>query len=795
MDIEPLIKPEASPVIHSHSSSKYSSLAPSLKQLLILFVLIKVFLLVLWLLWMNGSFNTVFYAGTIRPLKDQLNLNFTGIYQDTLSYYTQFKASTPAPPLGLSLQHTNSTSNGGIWECKMPDKDPWHADMLPYLNPLDTWKCTPKFVPMTQFNSTTVRNINLLSLRSEFAKEHKCRFKCLYPQDDYKYRPGNWTEVTQPTQPQCDIFEVQCFKGEFTNKTPDQADIYHQIFRPDLPHGIQLELTAQLNTTTVLTTTTPLPPTTPALPKIEPVKDKPDNPKKGKREVKMESEKTDKENAYGIHMVIFDSVSRSNFYRSMQRFVYLLREEYEAIPFHNMNKVAINSLGNAIALLFGKQMEVLPKSPLNAEEIPPDATYARSEICYGRYMDDEPSLILSMLRKLGYKTMMAEDWARGALNWPSCYGFKKSPVDHYMRPFQLRAEENGRQEKGVGWKDYQDARCRETYSDIMNYFKEFVNAYDDVTKKFSLSWMSTLAHDYLNQLYHADNDFYRWFQELAPKLENSFVFVMADHGLRFGGQRWTPTGTMEDNNPFLFISLPKKLRHNSTLRRIMEENSKLLLSHHDTYATLLSIVKESHKWDGSTWDPIWPKPEDIPNLPPMHGSSLFHSPMKQPRDCPSLRIPFSYCQCEQKFVEIVAESGPIAGRLIQDLAQASVDKINKDIADLKYTDKCEKLSIDSCNDCKKECDKCKIKLEEMELQRAPGAAPQDETITEKTYRISFQTTPGGGQFSTSVEFVSEQFERQNTHGDQSKCAVDEPKIQPYCYCKDLAKTTQDDKKS
>jgi len=50
---------------------------------------------------------------------------------------------------------------------------------------------------------------------------------------------------------------------------------------------------------------------------------------------------------------------------------------------------------------------------------------------------------------------------------------------------------------------------------------------------------------------------------------------------------------VEDNNPALFISLPKKLRRNEKLKAALEANSRQLVTHHDVYATLVAIAKVS----------------------------------------------------------------------------------------------------------------------------------------------------------------------------------------------------------
>lgn len=46
-----------------------------------------------------------------------------------------------------------------------------------------------------------------------------------------------------------------------------------------------------------------------------------------------------------------------------------------------------------------------------------------------------------------------------------------------------------------------------------------------------------------------------FFRKHVDNLNSSFVIVMGDHGLRFGGIRQTSPGTIEDNNPLLTVTV------------------------------------------------------------------------------------------------------------------------------------------------------------------------------------------------------------------------------------------------
>uniref|UniRef100_A0AC34FKE5 Sulfatase N-terminal domain-containing protein n=1 Tax=Panagrolaimus sp. ES5 TaxID=591445 RepID=A0AC34FKE5_9BILA len=499
---------------------------------------------------------------------------------------------------------------------------------------------------------------------------------------------GRWIKVINGTKPECDVIEVEC--KSFKN---NEVEIFYQYLHAQIYRN---------------TTKIPLP----SLPKP---------PEK-----------------YDVHIIILDSVGRTQFIRSMPKTLQILRGEYEAVPFRHLNKIGLNSRPNGNALLLGKALKPIPKSPFSRgypSDFPNDncKTYLDNEQFIGfRYQDD------------GYVTMMAEDWSRGVFTYPNCHGFQKTPMDHYMKPFQRICKRS----KTINKIIHLDS-CREPHHDIMDYLKNFVKAYPD-KPKFSLSWMSRLTHDQQNALSSSDDYFYRFFKYNQKDFENSFVFFMGDHGLRYGKVREKLIGEIEDNNPFLYISAPKLLRNNPKLMLQLKDNSKELITHYDIYATLNEIAQ--------------PKNPRIVE-PLLHGASLFH-PLPYPRTCDSLRIPFEYCICRaQKTLLPKNNTIGIAA------AKIMIDQINFELSTSNETSNiCSKLSLD---------ESAEIKVEDYGGEQAL-----------RINKITFSTIPGNALFwgvisydpsNENIEIISSKFPRLNSYGRQAKCAK-KSSLASYCYC-------------
>ncbi|RCN48828.1 hypothetical protein ANCCAN_05111 [Ancylostoma caninum] len=414
------------------------------------------------------------------------------------------------------------------------------------------------------------------------AKNVTCRGRCLTRRSDFANNIGRWVNVDEADF-ECEIVETLCSNAK-------GRDVYQMV------HAQIIE----------------------------------------KNDTKLYKERSRSKNYHNVYVILLDSIASTQGTRNLPQTMHFFEKSMEAVSFPHINKVGLNSRPNGVALWFGKSMEKVDRKLFGLPDIEPDWSY--NYFCT-RYVDNETFLMREFSER-GYKTLLAEDWSRGTLNWPTCKGFKKQPTDHYMRPFQLALEKNVSK---LLERTYNKANCIEQHQDILRYLEDFINSYKGIPK-FGWIWLSLLGHDHESGVIHADPDFQRFLLHNKKKLDDSFVIILGDHGLRGGRVTHTKLGSLEMNNPMFSISVPKKLRKSTDILSILRENSARLQTHYDIRATLLDILKYQPSSNFTDRSYVAFNGE--------YGTSLLRTQPSVERTCKNLPIPISYCTCQYPLKQV-----------------------------------------------------------------------------------------------------------------------------------------------
>ncbi|GMR41382.1 hypothetical protein PMAYCL1PPCAC_11577, partial [Pristionchus mayeri] len=515
-----------------------------------------------------------------------------------------------------------------------------------------------------------------------------CRARAILHATEYRHDPKEWHDVEEEFVFENDIVEVECLIANVTVYN----FLHYQIWRKDAP-------------------------------------------KRQQRSV---------ERRPSVHIIVLDSIGASHGRRAFEQTYKYIKKEFGAVEMLHMNKVGENSRPNGVAFLFGKLIERINRKMFGLPSRVGD--WNRSIVC-NSFLDDR-GFILKDFEKKGYKTLMAEDWDKGVFNWPGCLGFKNQPTTHYMRPFQLRMKHGNTK---VLRKTMNGMNCFENHLHLNGYHEKFFAAYPDVPTA-TLTWASDLGHDSPLNPFHADVQFKEFFERNREEFDNSFIFFMGDHGLRFGWYRYDPVGRRDVNNPMLMLSVPKRLRDDPHLMANLQNNSRQLLTLFDTHATLTDIV-ETFSRDGP------PNFNETIEKPYLSGHSLLRPLPDRPRNCKSLPIPPQYCLCEivRERLNITADHAGIG------VAIAAV--VNEQLAEANVTDVCSRMEAD----------------EVKQLTQIVGA--------NELYEATVKLRPGGGLFQTFVRGSGGDFSvvvpdvtRLNKYGRQGDCTTNN-EIRPLCYCK------------
>jgi hypothetical protein len=312
----------------------------------------------------------------------------------------------------------------------------------------------------------------------------------------------------------------------------------------------------------------------------------------------------------------------------------------------------------------------------------------------------------------------------------------------------------------------------------MTYVKQFLRAYPSAdTPKWSLVWLSELAHSDVNGLYHVDGYFADFFTEFRQQLDESFVIVMGDHGIRFTGIRYTDIGAVEDNNPMLTVALPSRLRSNTRLVDNLRANAQQLVTHYDVYATLLDIAMFAFESPASKYSNFHEADNVNERIARVvgnkRGASLLR-PLPPPatRNCETLQIPSQFCICHMDSRQVAnASSDPMSIRM----AEYIVERLNRILIDAN-------VSGDMC---------APLQLHTVESSRIIDYKRW------KIYNIRLSVLPSHGHFEAPIrqvddgdrgfELMADKIPRVNRYANQGDCVKNSDLLRPVCYCRNKTK--------
>ncbi|XP_033725342.1 uncharacterized protein LOC117315303 [Pecten maximus] len=432
-----------------------------------------------------------------------------------------------------------------------------------------------------------------------------------------------------------------------------------------------------------------------------------------------------------VVMIGLESTSRMNFIRHMNFTRNFLRKKMAAVELEGYNKLAQNTFPNIVPMLLGITVK---------------------EMSGWRWFYDHYPFIWKDFKKAGYITFMGQDEPGTAVFHHMSKGFRRSPVDYYLRPYILELNSN-----------YSDfcSENRLVLQRIFDKMADFITTYSDVPK-FTFTFISDPTHNNYNGLGILDLPLMRTLSTLNTRglLNNTLLLIFGDHGVRFGPIRNSFQGRLEESLPAFYVSLPRWIREeHSDLYKHLRENRNKLTSNVDVYATLQDIIELG-------------KGHVTPRVTGKYGTSFLRNISKE-RTCADLKIPPNYCMC-QSFKQSYSTKSKIA----LDMSQWVVKELNVILLNVSHL--CTNLTLNA-----------------IRHVWGLGKRLQDDRIhffTKVYFVVQLNVLPSHADFEATVRYFKGEFSlvgdisRTNKYAGQSDCVLRHKNalvLERYCYCRNL----------
>lgn len=432
-----------------------------------------------------------------------------------------------------------------------------------------------------------------------------------------------------------------------------------------------------------------------------------------------------------------DAASRLNMLRFLPKTYEYLTQELGALDLLGFNKVGHNTFPNLVAHLGGYFSEEVDKTCITKSRHHDD--------CHWVWKD---------FKRNGYVTAYMEDApGMGTFHYLRP-GFISQPTDFYSRPFFLASE------KEIG----QGRRCQGSELSlkvIQDYSLEFSRTFLD-TPSFGFFWSSSITHDAVNALHHADEPYLQYLMELEEMgaLNHTAVFFVSDHGMHYGKFRATYMGMMEVRLPYIVIYLPpwfRKKYHQAYANVVT--NTHRLTANFDVHETLLDLAYGRF----ADLDHVTSTPSEA-----RRGISLFRS-VPWNRTCADAAIPQDFCAC-QNTVEVAKDD-----QRLYPAAEFLRDFVNEL---LRPYPQCEQFS--------------KVEVNSARVYHIDEELKQKELQSEvRTYLLQATLSPGRVVVEASLRHSQQDnafkmlgsVSRVSKYGDTSGC-IRHDLLRQYCYCRD-----------
>ena len=467
-----------------------------------------------------------------------------------------------------------------------------------------------------------------------------------------------------------------------------------------------------------------------------------------------------------VIIIGIDSVSRSHAVRNLPNSYKYMKQEFDMYDFKGYGKVGENTWPNLVPLLTGQSHRHFPLVEhihLHADSMPLLWNEKAVKHMASFFAEDRPDI--------------------STFNYVKS-GFKKFPTDYYFRPYTLAMHEfEPFFLKPLG-KPTWDCYGHRNYFDLqIEYLKGFLTRYKD-KRKLAYFWSNQAGHEDFTTLGRFDNpllDFLQWIKR-TNTTNNAILIILSDHGFRIGGASLTHIGRAENNKPWLMVHVPKHLL-TAKIHQTLVQNTKRLVSHFDTYQTILDIINQA---------PFQNTKPAVPVRNKVTRRNLF-TEIPSTRTCVDAGIEEKYCTCREK--TNVSPISPLA----QALAIRLVSSINRIIANV--TKQCHMLQVKDVTEVSvvySNSDELNLPKKQQEQEKTFWLVEQfrssgsSDTQTGR-YTVLFHTSPGNGYFEGTMDYsmfaepdtdkytLIGEPSRLDRYGNQSHC-VEDSFLKLYCYC-------------